>query len=57
MSPFTVMPIQMFGWVSRPGEDFASNAAAAGVLLVGMTLTMNGVAIYLRYRMRKQVTW
>jgi phosphate transport system permease protein len=57
LSPFTVMPIQMFGWVSRPGEDFAGNAAAAGVLLVGMTLTMNGVAIYLRYRMRKQVTW
>jgi phosphate transport system permease protein len=57
MSPFTVMPIQMFGWVSRPGEDFVGNAAAAGVLLVGMTLTMNGVAIYLRYRMRKQVTW
>ncbi len=56
-SPFTVMPIQMFGWVSRPGEDFASNAAAAGILLVGMTLTMNGVAIYVRYRMRKQVTW
>ncbi len=57
LSPFTVMPIQMFGWVSRPGEDFASNAAAAGILLVGMTLTMNGLAIYLRYRMRKQVTW
>jgi phosphate transport system permease protein len=51
------MPIQMFGWVSRPGEDFIGNAAAAGVLLVGMTLTMNGVAIYLRYRMRKQVSW
>ena len=57
LSPFTVMPIQMFGWVSRPGEDFASNAAAAGVLLVGMTLAMNGVAIYLRYRMRKRVAW
>ncbi|MDH4187133.1 MAG: ABC transporter permease subunit, partial [Nitrospira sp.] len=57
LSPFTVMPIQMFGWVSRPGEDFIANAAAAGVLLVGMTLTMNGVAIYVRYRMRKQVSW
>jgi phosphate transport system permease protein len=57
MSPFTVMPIQMFGWVSRPGEDFAGNAAAAGVLLVGMTLAMNGLAIYMRYRMRKRVTW
>ena len=57
LSPFTVLPIQMFGWVSRPGEDFASNAAATGIILVGMTLTMNGLAIYLRYRMRKQVTW
>jgi len=57
MSPFTVMPIQMFGWVSRPGEDFVDNAAAAGVLLVGMTLMMNAVAIYLRYRMRKKVSW
>lgn len=57
MSPFTVMPIQMFGWVSRPGEDFVSNAAAAGLLLVGMTLAMNGAAIYLRYHMRKHVKW
>jgi phosphate transport system permease protein len=57
MSPFTVMPIQMFAWVSRPGEDFASNAAAAGLLLVVMTLAMNGLAIYVRYRMRKRVAW
>ncbi|HEU5408863.1 MAG TPA: phosphate ABC transporter permease PstA, partial [Nitrospira sp.] len=48
MSPFTVMPIQMFAWVSRPGEDFAGNAAAAGLLLVCMTLGMNGLAIYVR---------
>ena len=57
MSPFTVIPIQMFGWVSRPGVAFAGNAAAAGLLLVGMTLTINGLAIYLRYRMRKQIKW
>lgn len=57
MSPFTVMPIQMFAWVSRPGEDFAGNAAAAGLVLVCMTLAMNGLAIYVRYRMRKRVSW
>ncbi len=57
MSPFTVMPIQMFAWVSRPGEDFAGNAAAAGLLLVCMTLAMNGLAIYIRYRLRKRVSW
>ncbi len=57
MSPFTVMPIQMFAWISRPGEDFAGNAAAAGLLLVCMTLAMNGLAIYIRYRLRKRVSW
>lgn len=57
MSPFTVMPIQMFAWVSRPGEDFAGNAAAAGLLLVCMTIGMNGLAIYVRYRMRKRIAW
>lgn len=56
-APFTVMPIQMFNWVSRPEEAFQFNAAAAGLVLVVMTLAMNGLAIYLRYRMRKTIKW
>ena len=56
-APFTVMPIQMFNWVSRPEEAFQLNAAAAGLVLVVMTLTMNGLAIYLRYHMRKKIKW
>jgi phosphate transport system permease protein len=52
-SPFTVMPIQMFNWVSRPQQAFHVNAAATGVLLLGMTLVMNGVAIFVRYRLRR----
>ena len=56
-APFTVMPIQMFNWVSRPEEEFQLNAAAAGLVLVVMTLTMNALAIYLRYRMRKKIKW
>jgi phosphate transport system permease protein len=52
-SAFTVMPIQMFNWVSRPQADFHINAAAAGVVLMVMTLAMNGVAIYIRYRIRQ----
>ncbi len=56
-SPFTVMPIQMFNWVSRPEPEFQLNAAAAGVILVALTLLMNGLAIYLRYRFRKGVKW
>lgn len=54
---FTVLPIQMFNWVSRPDVAFAQNAAAAGVVLIAMTLVMNGFAIYLRYRIRKQIKW
>ncbi|MCE3249744.1 MAG: phosphate transporter, inner rane subunit PstA [Geminicoccaceae bacterium] len=54
-SPFTLMPIQMFNWISRPQADFHVNAAAAGLVLLVMTLLMNGVAIYIRYRIRKGV--
>ncbi len=54
-SPFTIMPIQMFNWVSRPQAEFHINAAAAGVILMLMTLAMNGVAIWLRYHLRRQV--
>ena len=56
-SPFTVLPIQMFNWVSRPDSAFLANAAAAGVVLIAMTLMMNGLAIYLRYQIRKKVKW
>lgn len=56
-SPFTVMPIQMFNWTSRPEAAFHQNAAAAGFVLVLMTLTMNGLAIWLRYRLRKRIKW
>jgi phosphate transport system permease protein len=56
-SPFTVMPIQMFNWVSRPQEEFHVNAAAAGLVLIVMTLSMNAVAIYIRQRFRKRIKW
>jgi len=56
-SGFTVMPIQMFNWTSRPDLAFHHNAAAAGVILVAMTLSMNALAIYIRYRLRKSITW
>lgn len=55
--PFTVMPIQMFNWLSRPDQAFQINAAAAGAILLCMTLLMNGVAIYVRYRFRKKINW
>lgn len=57
LSDFTVMPIQMFNWTARPEAAFQVNAAAAGVVLIGLTLGMNGLAIWLRYRLRKAIKW
>jgi phosphate transport system permease protein len=57
LSQYTVMPIQMYRWTDVPDPEFQANAAAAGLVLVFMTLAMNAIAIYLRYRLRKNVTW
>lgn len=56
-SPFSVLPIQMFNWVSRPDQAFVTNAAAAGVVLIVITLSLNAVAILIRYRVRKRIKW
>jgi phosphate transport system permease protein len=56
-SPFTVMPIQIFNWTSRPDPAFHQNAAAASFVLVFLTLSMNATAIWLRYRLRKNIKW
>jgi phosphate transport system permease protein len=57
LAPFTVLPIQMFDWVSRPQAEFQVNAATAGIVLIAMTLGMNAVAIYLRYNLRRKIKW
>ncbi|HQR50005.1 MAG TPA: phosphate ABC transporter permease PstA [Methylophilaceae bacterium] len=56
-SGFTVLPIQMFNWLSRPDHAFHVNAAATGVVIIVVTLLMNGTAIWLRYRIRKNIKW
>jgi phosphate transport system permease protein len=53
-SPFTVMPIQIFNWVSRPQTAFAENAAAGIIVLLTLLLVMNAVAIVLRDRFQRQ---
>ena len=56
-SPFSVLPIQMFNWVSRPDQAFVVNAAAAGIVLIVVTLLLNAIAILIRYRVRKRIKW
>jgi len=55
--PFTVMPIQVFNWVSRPQKGFAINAAAAIIVLLFVTILLNSIAIYLRHRFKKRLRW
>ncbi|MFQ5949635.1 MAG: ABC transporter permease subunit, partial [Nitrospiria bacterium] len=55
--PFSVLPIQIFNWVSRPQKGFAVNAAAAIIVLLFITFLMNGIAVYLRYRYQKKIRW
>lgn len=47
---FAALPIQIFSWISQPQDDFRQLAAAGIVLLLGILICMNGVAIYLRNR-------
>ncbi|PSN18783.1 phosphate ABC transporter permease PtsA [filamentous cyanobacterium CCP5] len=52
-SPFTVLPIQIYNWVSRPQDEFHSIAASGIIVLLVVLLGMNGIAIYLRNRFQK----
>ena len=53
-SPFTVLPIQIFNWVSRPQASFAENAAAGILVLLAFLLMMNALAIVLRDRLQRR---
>jgi len=52
-SPFTVLPIQIFNWVSRPQVGFRQNAAAGIIVLLVVLLVMNGFAVWLRDRSQR----
>ncbi|MFO7720686.1 MAG: phosphate ABC transporter permease PstA [Gillisia sp.] len=55
MDEFTVMPIQIFNWISRPQAGFEVNAAAAIIMLLLITFIMNGIAVYLRNKWQKKL--
>ncbi|MEK6546077.1 MAG: phosphate ABC transporter permease PstA [Nitrospinota bacterium] len=55
--PFTVLPIQIFNWISRPQKGFWVDAAAGIMVLLIIVFFMNGIATYLRYRYEKRTRW
>lgn len=50
---FSALPIQIFNWVAQPKEEFSNLAAAGIIVLLGILLTMNGIAIYLRNKFQR----
>lgn len=57
LDDYSVLPIQIFNWTSRPQAEFQTNASAGIIVLLFLTFLMNGVSIYLRNRWQKKVKW
>lgn len=56
-SGFTVLPIQIFNWISRPQKAFHANAAAGIIVLLVVLLSMNALAIWLRNKYQQKANW
>lgn len=54
LSGYTTMPIQIFNWTSRPQAEFHELASAASILLLGILIAMNGLAIFIRNRYQQR---
>ncbi len=57
LDEFTVLPIQIFNWISRPQAGFAINAAAGIIVLLGIVFVLNGIAVVIRQRARNKIKW
>lgn len=57
MDAFTVLPIQIFNWTSRPQKDFQNVAAAGIIVLLVVLLLLNAAAVLLRHRFEKKRLW
>lgn len=57
MDQFTALPIQIFNWSARPQEEFHQVAGAAIIVLLTVLVSMNSIAVFVRYRFEKRVRW
>ncbi len=51
---FTAMPLQIYNWASRPQEEFHAVAASGIIVLLGVLLVFNSIAVLLRYRFQEK---
>ena len=56
MDDFTVMPLQIYNWTSRPQEAFHDIAAAGIIVLLAILLSFNAVAVLIRQKMQKPLS-
>ena len=54
LGPYTALPVQIYKWTKQPDPTFQTLAAAGAIVLLGIVLSMNAVAIFLRNRYRRQ---
>ncbi|MDM7461953.1 MAG: phosphate ABC transporter permease PstA [bacterium] len=54
-SKFTVLPVQVYNWTTRPQHAFQENAAGGIIVLLALLLTLNAVAIYMRNHFQKRL--
>ncbi len=57
LDAFTALPIQIFNWASRPQAAFHELAAAGIIVLLAALLSMNAVAVFIRYRFARKLKW
>jgi phosphate transport system permease protein len=55
LSEFTVIPLQLYSWISRPQIAFQQLAAAGIIVLLAILLALNSLAIYLRQRFYRRL--
>jgi len=56
MDDFTVMPLQIYNWISRPQEDFHNIAAAGIIILLLILLSFNAFAVLIRHKFQKPLS-
>lgn len=55
LDKFTVLPIQIYSWVSQPKAGFHELAASGIIILLTVLLLMNTAAVYLRNKYQKRL--
>jgi phosphate transport system permease protein len=57
LSKYTVLPLQIFDWAKRPQDDFAAIASAAIIVILGLMLVLNALALIVRARLSRHIQW